>query len=110
MSRDGNTPRNIPEQLFNLWLTWNAPGGWGLRAGVQHVGDRYWNHANTGIVPGYTAVDAGVRRRLSENVDLDVRVNNLFDELYATTYCGNVEPQWFLGMPRSAEVALLVGF
>ena len=110
VSRDGNTPRNIPEQLFNLWLTWNSPGGWGLRGGVQHVGDRFWNHANTGIVPGYTVVDAGVRRRLSENVDLDVRVNNLFDELYATTYYGNVEPQWFLGMPRSAEVALLVGF
>ena len=53
---------------------------------------------------------AGVRRRLSENVDLDVRVNDLFDELYATTYYWNVEPQWFLGMPRSAEVALLVGF
>ena len=110
VSRDGNTPRNIPEQLFNLWLTWNAPGGWQFRGGVQHVGDRYWNHANSGTVPGYTVVDAGVRRRLSDNVDLDVRVNNLFDELYATTYYSNVEPQWFLGMPRSAEVALLVGF
>ena len=110
VSRDGNTPRNIPEQLFNLWLTWNSPGGWGLRGGVQHVGDRFWNHANTGTVPGYTVVDAGVRRRLSANVDLDVRLNNLLDELYATTYYGNVEPQWFLGMPRSAEVALLVGF
>ena len=110
VSRDGNTPRNIPEQLFNLWLTWNAPGSWQFRGGVQHVGDRFWNHANSGTVPGYTVVDAGVRRRLSENVDLDVRVNNLFDELYATTYYSNVEPQWFLGMPRSAEVALLVGF
>ena len=110
VSRNGNTPRNIPEQLFNLWLTWNAPGGWQFRGGVQHVGDRFWNHANSGTVPGYTVVDAGLRRQLSQNVDLDVRVNNLFDELYATTYYSNVEPQWFLGMPRSAEVAFLVGF
>lgn len=110
VSRSGNTPRNIPERLANLWFTWNAPGDWQLRGGIQHVGDRFWNHANSGTVPGYTVVDAGLRRRLTERVDIDVRLNNLFDELYATTYYSNVEPQWFLGMPRSAEVALVVGF
>ncbi len=58
VSRSGNTPRNIPERLANLWFTWSAPGDWQFRGGIQHVGDRFWNHANSGTVPGYTVVDA----------------------------------------------------
>jgi iron complex outermembrane recepter protein len=110
VSRAGNTPPNIPEQTANLWVTWDTPRDWQFRGGLRYVGDRFWNNANAGTVPGYTVIDAGLRRRLAANVAVDLRAYNLFDELYATTYYDSTEPQWLLGRPRSAEIALIVGF
>lgn len=110
VSRAGNTPPNIAEQSANLWVTWDAPRDWQFRGGLRYVGDRFWNNANAGTVPGYTVIDAGVRRRLTANVAVDLRTYNLSDRLYATTYYDSTEPQWLLGRPRSAEVALIVGF
>lgn len=110
VSRIGNTPPNIPERTANLWVTWDAPQDWQFRGGVRYVGDRFWNFANSGTVPGYTVLDAGVRRRLARNVAVDLRLYNLTDALYATTYYDSTQPQWLLGRPRSAEIAVIVGF
>ena len=110
VSRVGNRPTNVPERTANLWVSWDAPQGWQLRGGLRYVGDRFWDFANSGEVPGYTVVDAVAGRRLTPRVSLDVRLYNLFDRIYATTFYDNSEPQWLLGTPRSAEVALTVGF
>jgi iron complex outermembrane receptor protein len=110
VSRAGNRPTGVPDQSANLWVTWDAPRDWQVRGGLRYVGNRFWNFANTGDVPGFTVVDAGARRALTGRIALDLRLYNLFDRIYATTFYDNVEPQWLLGTPRSAEVALIVGF
>jgi iron complex outermembrane receptor protein len=110
-SREGNTPPSVPEQAANLWLTWLAPRDWQFRGGVRSVGKRYWNNANTSQAPGYTILDAGVRKELTARVAVDLHLLNLTNELYATDFYSNaVAPQWMLGPPRSAEVALTFGF
>lgn len=111
VSRVGNTPPSVPERSVNLWLTWNAPGDWQFRGGLRSVGVRYWDNTNTTNIPSYTVVDAGARKRLRGGLALDLRLYNLGNTLYATDfYYNGFAPQWMLGTPRSAEVALTVGF
>jgi iron complex outermembrane receptor protein len=111
VSRNGNTPPSIPERSVNLWLTWNAPQDWQFRGGIRSVGRRFWDNTNTTEQPGYTVLDAGARKRLSSALALDLHLYNLTNELYATDfYYNEFAPQWMLGTPRSAQVALTVGF
>lgn len=111
VSRDGNTPPSVPERSINLWLTWNAPRDWQFRGGLRSVGKRYWDNTNTTAIPSYTVVDAGVRKRLRGGVAVDLFLYNLTDALYGTDfYYNGFAPQWMLGAPRAAEVALTVGF
>src|SRR5215471_14103874 len=84
VSRAGNTPPSVPEQSANLWLTWTAPHEWQFRGGVRSVGKRYWDNANTSTIPAYTVLDAGIRKRLSKQVALDLYLYNLTDKLYGT--------------------------
>ena len=111
VSRAGNTPPSVPERSGNLWVVWNAPQAWQFRAGLRSVGRRTWNSANTSEIPAYTVVDAGLRKRLSGKVAIDLYLFNLTGKLYGTdVYFNPFAPQWMLGAPRSAEVALTFGF
>ena len=52
-----------------------------------------------------------MRKRLNNGVAVDLFIYNLTNELYATDfYYNGFAPQWMLGAPRAAEVALTVGF
>ncbi len=111
VSRDGNTPPSVPEHSFNLWLTWTASAGWQFRGGLRSVGRRYWDNANTSTIPAYTVLDAGLRKQLAPKVAVDLYLFNLTNKLYGTdVYFNAFAPQWMLGVPRSAEVALTFGF
>jgi iron complex outermembrane receptor protein len=111
ISRNGQTPPSVPERSINLWATWTAPRDWQLRGGLRSVGPRYWDTTNTTRIPTYNVIDAGIRKRLPAGVALDLYLYNLTNELYATDfYYNGFAPQWMLGAPRSAEVALTVGF
>jgi iron complex outermembrane receptor protein len=111
VSRAGNTPPSVPERSANLWITWAAPEAWQFRGGLRSVGRRYWDSANTFSIPAYTVVDAGIHKRLTPMVAVDLHMFNLTNTLYATDFYFNAfAPQWMLGVPRSAEVALTLGF
>jgi iron complex outermembrane receptor protein len=110
ISRSGQTPPSVPERSINLWATWSAPGDWQIRGGLRSVGPRYWDTTNTTRIPTYNVIDGGIRKRLA-GVAIDLYLYNLTNELYATDfYYNGYAPQWMLGAPRSAEVALTVGF
>jgi iron complex outermembrane recepter protein len=111
ISRAAKTPPSVPERSVNLWASWTAPRDWQIRGGVRSVGPRYWDNTNTTRIPTYTVVDGGVRKRMTKDVAVDLYLYNLTNELYATDfYYNGFAPQWMLGTPRSAEVAVTVGF
>jgi len=112
VSRVRNRPPNVPETAANAWFTWNVAFGWQVRAGLRYVGERFIDNANTWRMPGYSVVDAGIRRRLSDRLTADVRVYNAFDEVYALGFWnGNTaSQQWLLGPPRRAELGLTTSF
>ena len=111
VSRVGNTPPSVPERSANLWLTWDAPQSWQFRAGMRSVGRRYWDNANSFQAPAYTVLDAGARKKLTDKAAVDLFLFNLTNALYATDFYSNdFAPQWMLGVPRSAELALTLHF
>lgn len=105
VSRAGDRPPNVPEQAANGWIRWRFAGDWELRAGVQYVGDRYADAANTLLLPSYEIVSTGLRWTPLPKLSVDLRADNALDQTYVTV-AGNNGTQWYLGEPRSVMLTL----
>jgi len=97
----GNTPFSIPEQLANLWASWQFVADWRARAGLRYVGSRYLDQGNTIELPSYTVIDAAVDWAVNDAMTLSAHVRNATDKTYAQAAYG---PQFILGMPRTWEL------
>jgi iron complex outermembrane receptor protein len=104
----GNVPPNIPQEVANLWLRWDATKSLQARAGLRYVGKRFSDNANKFRVPGYATVDATVSYALTKQVALDLHLYNLLDKVYAVTTYN--DEQWILGRPRSFDLTLRASF
>lgn len=62
------------------------------RVGVIHVGEREGNGLNNFQLPAYTRVDLGARFALFESTEIDIFVENLFDEFYIEQTQGRAIP------------------
>jgi iron complex outermembrane receptor protein len=108
VSYAGNIPMNVPEQVSNVWVTWDFAPNWSVYSGVQMVGRTFSDSANTLLRPGYAVVNGGIRWKPDVRTTVAFRVYNLFDTVYATS--APYARQWLLGMPRTAEVSINVKF
>ncbi len=84
----GNVLRNTPENTFSLLTRYDITSGpldgLGLGATLEHVDSRYGDDDNTFKLPAHTRLDLAAYYPISERVQLDVMVNNVFDEdIYA---------------------------
>ncbi len=102
VSRSGNKPTNVPELTANLWTSYRFAPQWQTGFGVQYVGSRAANTANTLDFPAYTTLDAMLRYEVSRNVNVALSVSNLTDRNYALSGTGNT--RWLLGAPRMAQL------
>lgn len=104
----GNTPPGVPEQMANVWVTWEFMPTWRVQGGVRYVGRQFANNANTFDAPEYTVVDASIHWAATRNISAGLRAYNLTDETYVASTYG--DEQWILGRPRAFELAIDVGF
>jgi len=107
--RDGNRPTNVPLRAANAWLSWDV-AGWQARTGLRFVGARFRDTANTGKLPSYTVVDAGLRRRLTRQLTADLRLYNATNKIYVTSPRNSTFDLWYLGKPRAVEFTVGVNF
>lgn len=107
-SRQNNTPPNTPARVFNLWAAYTIASAWEAGGDVRFVSERFGNTANTIAGPRYTLLGAYLSYRLPRNASVTARVRNLTDEVYARSVTGT--PMFFLGAPRTVEVALRAGW
>lgn len=87
---EGNRPARTPEHLASIWADYTIPGAGArgdidLGAGIRYVGSTWGDDANTVENEAYTLVDASVGYALTDDLDLNLNVSNLFDEDYVTT-------------------------
>lgn len=107
MSRDGNRPANTPARVANLWLDYVFKPNWSAGIDVLTVSPVFGNAANTVTAPGYAIVGANLRTTL-RNVTVTARIKNLTDKIYAAHLTDT--PMFYLGTPRTVELAVLVNF
>ena len=82
---DGNRIPGIPENLFNLDLSWSHPSGFYAGWDMLYVGKFYANNDNTVETDDYLVSNlrAGFRRELGQWVlEPFIGINNLFDKDY----------------------------
>jgi iron complex outermembrane receptor protein len=79
--------------------------GFELGGGVNYVGDRSGNVADSGFeLPGYTTVDLLARYKATEDLTLGLNLNNAFDRTYYERSYSNV---WTMpGDPRNLSLSL----
>ncbi|MGX2039991.1 TonB-dependent receptor [Methylocaldum sp. MU1018] len=81
----GNRFQNIPEHQANIWTHYRFDQGLlenlTLSTGVNFVGDRPLDNANTVNLPNYTTWDLGASYTY-ENVKLELFANNVLDKRY----------------------------
>ena len=104
-SRKGKNPVNIPEQVANLWLTYDMAPDWQIGADARYVSSVYANTANSMWVPSYTLYGLFLSHDLNKHTELSARLRNLTDETYAR-FIHQSNTQYYLGEPRSLEVAV----
>ncbi len=91
-----------PEETYNLGLAWAPLDRLQLLADARYVGKR-WNPDNS--IPSYTVVDTSARWHFNEDLSIVMRVDNVFDELYASSpyYLADM---WLVGKPRTYNLSL----
>ena len=85
IDRSGSTglrPRELPENMFSLWNTFELTGQLGLGLGLTYQDESFINNSNTAVLPSYTRFDAAAYYHLSDTFRVQINVENLTDELY----------------------------
>lgn len=103
VSRAGNTPTNVPDQVANLWLTYAIDPAWTAGVDARYVDSVFADNANTLKAPSYTLYGAFARYQVDEHTAVTGRVRNLTDEIYAKQAYSSL---YYMGAPRTFEVAV----
>ncbi len=115
--RAGANVAQAPKHTFALWNRYDFTPAWGAGLGVIHQTNMFASSqqivtASTPfpnvVLPGYTRVDAAVFFTLSEQVQMQVNVENLFNREYFLNANSNtnITP----GGPRAFRVSLNAKF
>ena len=98
-----------PEHSANIWLTKALGHGFSAGTGLNYVGDRFANPANTVTLPGYTTMDAMLSYRI-RGFDLQLNINNLFDRKYIVSGHGSSANLNLPGAPRNVQLTARYSF
>ena len=114
---EGLRPRELPENTFSIWNQVEVIDGLSLGLGLTHQGDSFASNGNvtyTGlngdrvntrpVMPAYTRLDASISYDVSENLRLQVNVENLTDTLYFPNSHSTHEVS--VGAPLNARFAI----
>ncbi|MHA7819365.1 MAG: TonB-dependent receptor [Erythrobacter sp.] len=107
VSRTGPTglrPRELPENMFSIWNSVDVTDRFGVGLGLTHQDESFIDNGNNAVLPAYTRVDAAAWYELSDNLRVQVNVENLTD----TTYFPNAHAthQASVGAPLNARFAV----
>jgi len=104
----GSTVALVPRHTFSLWNRYQFTPMWGAGLGLIHQTEMYAGADNAVTLPSFTRVDAAVYANVTEDVRLQLNVQNLFDtEYYATAHSNNnITP----GAPRTVWVTMTADF
>lgn len=100
----GLRPRELPENMFSIWNNIQISDRIGFGVGLTHQDESFINNGNTAVLPSYTRLDAAAHFDVTENLRLQVNIENLTD----TTYFPNAHAthQVTVGAPLNARFSI----
>ena len=104
----GLRPRELPENMFSLWNAFQPTDTVGLGVGLTYQDESFINNGNTAVLPSYTRVDAAAWWDMTDNVRLQVNLENITDELYFPN--SHATHQATVGAPFNARFAVTARF
>ena len=108
VSRKGNTPVNVPDRVGNLWLTYDLTARWQTGVDARYVASVFADNANTLTVPSYTLYGSFLTYKVDSQTSVTGRIRNLTNQVYAEY--AHVSPAYYLGTPRTFELAVQTRF
>jgi len=100
----GLRPRELPEHMFSIWNNYQVTDQFGLGVGLTYQDESFINNGNTAVLPSYVRLDAAAYYDVSDNLRLQVNVENLTDELYSPN--SHSTHQATVGAPINARFAV----
>jgi catecholate siderophore receptor len=79
---EGRHVASVPKFTGSLWGRYDLNDRLGLGAGVYHQSKSFASLSNAVTVPGFTRLDAAAFIRLTEQLSLQLNVENLLDKKY----------------------------
>ncbi len=104
----GLRPRELPETTFSIWNQVAVTDRFGIGLGLTHQGDSFIDNGNNAVLPAYTRVDASAYYDVSENLRVQVNVENVTDTLYFPN--AHSTHQVTVGAPINARFAVSAKF
>ena len=101
----------VPERQFSLWNRFNPTDRIGLGLGVTHQSEQFAAIRTTSAttrLPGFVRVDAAVFYELSDRVQVQLNVENLFDKSYFPDAHNNANIS--TGAPLNARLTVSARF
>ncbi|MDN3646203.1 TonB-dependent siderophore receptor [Pontixanthobacter aestiaquae] len=100
----GLRPRELPDSTLSVWNNFQITDRFGLGAGLTYQSDSFIDNGNNAILPNYIRIDAAAYYDISENIRLQVNVENVTDELYFPN--SHSTHQVTVGAPLNARFAI----
>ncbi|MDP3009368.1 MAG: TonB-dependent siderophore receptor [Methylococcales bacterium] len=85
----GATIAQVPEHTFTLWNRYDITQQWGVGLGSIYRSKMYAATDNLVTLPGYLRFDAAVYFKPTQNIEMQVNVENLFDKKYISSAHSN---------------------
>lgn len=85
MNRQGSTglrPRELPRHMMSLWATYQIASRVGLGLGLTYQDESFINNSNSALLPSYTRIDAAIYFDVTEDLSVQMNVDNVAEELY----------------------------
>jgi catecholate siderophore receptor len=105
--KKNNRPGELPKSSFSIWNSYQLTEKLGLGLGAIYQGEstpKGGVSKGDGVIPSFTRVDAAAYYQLSENLRLQLNVENLLDEEYYPHAYGT--HQFTVGAPINAAVSI----
>lgn len=104
----GLTPRELPENTFSIWNTYQVSDVFGIGFGATYQDESFIDNGNSRTLPSYTRVDASAYYDMSDTMRVQLHIENLTNELYFPN--AHSSHQATVGAPLNAMLTLVGSF
>ncbi|MGQ8363900.1 TonB-dependent receptor [Glaciecola sp. 1036] len=104
----GRTPRELPENSVSIWSRYEVSEKLAFALGATYQGKSFITSSNSAFLPSYTRLDAAAYYDFSDDLRLQLNIENLTDTLYFPN--AHSTHQVTVGAPVNASLSILGRF